>query len=87
MLGFPADQLDRPRASAVADEPLRRTADGKLHVLRVVAVMGADGRYHVRSAGGQGSHQLTGMANANALALVPDGDGIAAGGDVETLLL
>jgi molybdopterin molybdotransferase len=87
MLGFPPDQLDRPRASAVADEPLRRTPDGKLHVVRVVRSMGADGRYHVRSAGGQGSHQLSAMAVATGLALVPDGDGVAAGGDVEVLLL
>jgi molybdopterin biosynthesis enzyme len=87
MLGFPADRLSRPSASAVADEPLRRTPDGKLHVLRVVVAMGADGRYHVRSAGGQGSHQLAAMANAGGLALVPDGDGVAAGGDVEVLLL
>ena len=80
-------QLDRPRARVVADQPLRRTPDGKVHFVRAVATMGADGRYHVRSAGGQGSHQLAAMAAANALAVLPDGDGVAAGAEVDALLL
>jgi molybdopterin molybdotransferase len=42
---------------------------------------------HVRSAGGQGSHQLGAMAAANALAVLPDGDGVPAGGDVDVLLV
>lgn len=80
-------QLDRPRVAAVAAEPLRRRPDGKTHFLRVVATVGDDGRYHVRSAGGQGSHQLAAMAAANALAVLPDGDGVDAGAAVETILL
>ncbi|MDZ7675645.1 MAG: gephyrin-like molybdotransferase Glp [Acidimicrobiales bacterium] len=79
--------LDRPIVTAVADEALGRRADGKTHFARVVAGFGADGRIHVRSAGGQGSHQLAAMANANALALLPDGDGVEAGGVVEAMLL
>jgi molybdopterin molybdotransferase len=72
---------------AVADEPLRRRADGKVHFNRVVVTMGDDGRHHVRSAGGQGSHQLFAMANAQALAVLEDGHGVDAGGDVAVLLL
>ena len=72
---------------AVAGEPLRRHADGKTHFVRVVARIGGDGRYEVRSAGGQGSHQLAAMAAANALAVLPDGEGPAAGDDVAVLLL
>jgi molybdopterin biosynthesis enzyme len=53
----------------------------------VFATYEQDSRYHVRSSGGQASHQLRAMAMANALALVPDGEGIPAGGDVEILLL
>lgn len=35
---------------------------------------------------GQDSHQLLAMAEANALAVLPDGDGIEAGGRVAVLL-
>ncbi len=79
--------LDRLHVSAVADEGLRRQPDGKLHLVRVTAEPGADGRFHVRSSGAQGSHQLLAMARANALALLPDGDGVQAGGQVWTMLL
>jgi molybdopterin molybdotransferase len=79
--------IDRPIVLAVADDGLGRRSDAKVHFARVVAAHGADGRVHVRSAGGQGSHQLGAMAAANALAVLPDGDGIAAGGDVEVMLL
>lgn len=79
--------LDRPRVVAVADEALSRRRDGKIHFVRVVARWESDGRAHVRRSGGQGSHQLRAMALANALAVVPDGDGVPSGGDVEVLLL
>ena len=72
---------------AVADEGLARQPDGKVHLFRVLAAYGDDGRFHVRSAGGQGSHQLSAMAAATALAVVPDGDGVPPGGSVETILL
>ena len=58
---------------AVAVDDFQRRPDGKLHLMRVVAAMGADGRIVVRSAGQQGSHQLAALAAANALALIPDG--------------
>ena len=47
----------------------------------------ADGALDVRSAGGQGSHHLTAMAAADALAVLPDGDGVAAGDPVDVLVL
>ncbi|MGH9243780.1 MAG: molybdopterin molybdotransferase MoeA [Acidimicrobiales bacterium] len=87
MMGHPDATLDRPRVKAVADEPLRRRADGKTHFARVIARYGPDGRVHVRSAGGQGSHQLTAMAVANALAIQNDGDGTAPGGEVDVMLV
>jgi molybdopterin molybdotransferase len=80
-------QLDRPRVKAIADEPFRRRPDGKLHLVRVSATFEGDGRVHVRSSGGQASNLLRAMALANALALVPDGEGFEAGADVEALLL
>jgi molybdenum cofactor synthesis domain-containing protein len=84
MMGHPV--LDRPRVRAVADEPFRRRADGKIHFDRVACTY-VDGRYHVRSSGGQGSHQLSAMARANALAVLPDGPGVDEGEAVEALLL
>ena len=72
---------------AVADEGLHRHPDGKVHFVRALAAWGDDGRFHVRSAGAQGSHQLSAMAAANALAVVPDGSGVAPGGTVEAILL
>ena len=80
-------QLERPRALGVADEALTRRPDGKLHLVRVRAELADDGRYHVRPAGGQGSHMLRAMALADALALVPDGTGVEQGGNVDVMLL
>jgi molybdenum cofactor synthesis domain-containing protein len=85
MMGHPDDRLDRPRLRAVAPAGLRRGPDGKVHFARVNAV-NVDGRLEVRLSGGQGSHQLSAMAAANALAVLPDGDGVPPGGEVEILL-
>jgi molybdopterin molybdotransferase len=80
--------LFRPRVTGLADESLARRPDGKLHLVRVAASWsGTDGRVHVRSSGPQASNLLRSMALANGLALVPDGEGVATGDDVEVLLL
>lgn len=84
MAGF-AEPLPR-RLPAVAGEPLHPGRDGRLNLLRVVASIGADGRLSVRSAGGQQSHQLSGMATANALAVVPSGSPVPEGAPVEVIL-
>lgn len=84
MMGHP-DPV-RPTVTATAAEDLLRRADGKTHFMRVLATS-SDGGVEVRSAGGQGSHMLWAMAKANALAVVPDGDGVRAGGPVDVLLL
>lgn len=86
MMGY-APPLGRPQVLAVADGPLKRRPDGKIHYQRVSARFGADGRVHVTSVGAQGSHQLAATALANALAVVPDGDGVAVGSEVPVLLL
>jgi len=78
--------LVRPAVRAVAGEALGRRPDGRVEFRRVVAAV-EEGRYVVRSAGGQGSHQLAALAAANALAVLPDADGVAAGEEVEVLLL
>ena len=87
MMGFTGRALDRTRVGAVADEAIARRPDGKVHFARVAAAPGDDGRFHVRASGGQESHLLRAMALANALAVLPDGPGVPAGGEVELLLL
>jgi molybdopterin biosynthesis enzyme len=75
-------RLARQSLVAVADEALVRRPDGKVHLMRVIADFEDDGRCHVRSARAQGSHQLAATALANAIAIVPDGDGIPEGAEV-----
>ena len=79
-------QLHRPRVQATAASPLRRNPDGKIHFARVVWSY-HEGRYEVRSAGGQGSHQLSSLAAANGLAVLPDGHGADTGDAVELIRL
>ena len=87
MAGHPQSAWDRPVVTAVADQPLKRGRDGKVHYQRVVARFAADGRVHVESVRAQASHQLAATALANAIAVVPDGDGVPAGGEVPVILL
>jgi molybdopterin molybdotransferase len=60
---------------------------GRTTFLRVQVELAPDGRYHVRSAGGQGSHQLSAMARAGGLAVVAPGARVAAGDTAAVLLL
>ena len=85
LAGYGDDRLHRVRLAGVADEPLERRTDGKIHFVRVVA-RAVDGVLRVRVAGGQGSHQLSAMARANALAVLPDGPGVVAGGPVDVMV-
>jgi molybdopterin biosynthesis enzyme len=80
-------ELERTKVVAVADDGLRRRPDGKTHYVRVFGSFESDGRYHVRSVGAQGSHQLAATSLADAISIVPDGDGIPPGGSVSTMLL
>lgn len=87
MAGHADDDLDRPRATAIADEPFARHPDGKTHYLRARVSFDNNGRLHASSAGGQGSHVLSSLAAANALAVLPDGPGVTTGETVDVLLL
>lgn len=80
-------RLARPSHVAIADDGFARRPDGKVHLNRVHATFEDDGRCHVRSVGAQGSHQLAATALANAVAVVPEGDGIPAGADVAIVML
>ncbi len=78
---------NRFRLRALAEDRMGGHADGKTHFLRVDGERDADGRWHVRRLAGQGSHQLTDMARARALAVVPDGVTVEAGDEVEIIPL
>lgn len=80
-----ADVLPTPVAATAASAMPRRT-DGKVYLDRV-RVRIEDGRYVCERAGVQASNVLSGMAAANGLALLPDGDGVDAGAEVQVLLL
>jgi molybdenum cofactor synthesis domain-containing protein len=80
-------RLARQSIVAIADDDLSRRPDGKVHLMRVLAEFGDDGRCHVRSARAQGSHQLAATALANAIAVVPDGEGLPAGSEVAIVMM
>ena len=82
-----AESTDLPLLRALSEDSLGHEPDGKTHFLRVEGRVDDVGRWHVRRAGGQGSHQLTAMARADALALAPDGVEIAPGDEVQILPL
>ena len=87
MAGHPESAWDRPTITAITDSPIKRSADGKVHYQRVIAHFKDDGRLHIDSVRSQGSHQLAASALANAIAVVPNGTGVEAGGEVPTILL
>jgi molybdenum cofactor synthesis domain-containing protein len=84
MMGDP--QPHRPVITVVAGEPLRRRPDGKLHLDRV-RVTREQGRLVARRSGGQASNVLSAMAAANALTLLPDGNGVDEGDPVDVILV
>ena len=88
-IGFMGGAVDTelPLLRAISEDSLGHESDGKTHFMRVEGRVDETGRWHVRRAGGQGSHQLTAMARADALALSPDGATIEAGDEVQILPL
>ena len=85
MMGYRA--LTRQSVVALVDVALTRHVDGKVHLMRVNGDFADDGRFHVRPVDAQGSHQLAATAAADAMAVVPDGDGVPAGDEVAVLML
>jgi molybdopterin molybdotransferase len=77
---------DATRGTAVLDETIPRNARREEAVR--VRLRTADDGWHAVSTGEQGSHMLTSMVGADALALIPSGDGeLEAGSRVEVELL
>ena len=79
--------LARTSVVGLTDADLRRQPDGKVHFVRVTGSFADDGRYHVAPVAAQGSHQLAATALADALVVLPDGDGVDAGAEVAVLML
>ena len=78
----------RPVTPAVAEHDMRRRADGKLHLDRVALRRDeSSGRLLAASAGVQASNVLSAMALSDGLALLPDGEGFAAGETVDVMRL
>ncbi len=80
-------RLARTSVVGLTDADLRRQPDGKVHFVRVIGNFADDGRYHVAPVAAQGSHQLAATALADALVVLPDGDGVDAGSEVAVLML
>ena len=74
------DRVERRRVRAVAEHDFKRQTR-RQDPLRPGHGQPGTGTaaFTVRSSGGQGSHQLSAMATANALAVLHDGEGVAAG--------
>lgn len=79
-------EINRPTTRAVAEHNFGRRPDGKVHFVRVVARL-TDTGYAVSSSGGQASNALAATARANALAVIPDGNGVEAGAALTVVLL
>jgi molybdopterin molybdotransferase len=78
----------RPVTPAVAAHEMRRRVDGKLHLNRVTLEREeGSGRLVAASAGAQASNVLSAMALSDGLALLPDGEGVAAGEQVDVMRL
>ena len=66
----------------IAADDFRRRADGKTHFVRSF-LHEEKGATLLSPIGKQGSHQLSGMAEANTLSIIPDGDGVTNGNPIE----
>jgi molybdopterin molybdotransferase len=84
MMGYTACR--RPEVVARAAHAFTRRADGKVHLDRV-RVTWTDAGYVAERTGRQESNVLSATAAADGLALVPDGDGLAAGDPVTVMLI
>jgi len=77
----------RPQLTVRAGHDFTRRPDGRLYVERVVLSRAGDGGLVAARSGVQASNVLSGMARANGLALLPDGEGVREGDDLTVLVL
>jgi len=80
-------RLTRTTVVATMECDVERRCDGKLHALFTAGSFHEDGSFHVERVVRHGSHQLSATIGANALLLVPDGEGLATRSSAKVLLL
>ena len=86
MAGRTGSDLDLPSVIAIATARLDGRSDGRTAFVRVRASWD-EGGVVAEPVSAQGSHQLAATSSANALAVLPDGDGVHAGDPVMLVLL
>lgn len=87
MAGHRREALERPRVAGLVEADFARRRDGKVHFDRAVARWDADGTLRLARPEAQGSHQLAASALADALLVVPDGEGLRAGDRAVAIIL
>ena len=86
MAGRTGNDVDLPAVIAISAQAIDGKADGRTAFVRVRASWD-EGGVVVEPVSAQGSHQLVATSSANALAVLPDGDGVRAGDPVMLVLL
>lgn len=79
------EPLHRPTVRAVMKDSVQSPAEKRQFLRGDLSV--EDGRYVVRPVGGPGSHLLAGLAKANCLIVVPEGNTHVASGDAVTVMM
>jgi len=79
LLALAGESPERVRTVAVLERDVER-APGRAHAARCQLVLHEDG-WHAVDTGPQGSHILTSMIGADALAIIPPGDGVVSAGE------
>lgn len=78
---------ERPLIAGIAEHDFNRRFDGKLHFVRAIVHLDAEGTLLASPAPGQGAHMLASFAASNALVVLPDGTGAREGQTINLLLL
>ena len=85
LIALAGGRPERTRTEALLEEPFPRTP-GRTHAVRCELVLQPDG-WHATSTGDQGSHRLSSLLGADAIALIGPGEGELAAGERVTVEL
>ena len=79
--------IERLETRSILDVSLTAPSDERTHFVHMAATLSSDGRIHLRRVSEQGSHQVSALVNANALAILRPGRIYDVGGEVRTMVL